>query len=124
MRLRAHRSDRSAGYYELFEHLVPSDMVVLVARGELDVAAVPELRARLEGVAPGKRLLMDLLDVTFIDSLSLAAIVAAKRRMGPEGRMALAADHHYVLLILEAGGLESVVEIFPTRDQAQAYLLG
>jgi anti-anti-sigma factor len=68
-------------------------------------------------------MLLDFEAVTFIDSISLAAVVAAHRRMGPGGRLALATGHPYVLLILEAGGLDGVVEVFPTRDEAEAALL-
>lgn len=98
---------------------------VICARGELDIAAVPELRAHLgEAVAAGaRRLLLDFDAVTFIDSISLAAIVGAERRMGSEGRLAIATGHPYVLLILEAGGLDGVVEVFATRDEAEAALL-
>jgi anti-sigma B factor antagonist len=99
--------------------------LLLVARGELDISAVSELRGNLERATSSGawRILLDLAEVTFIDSLSLAAIVAANRRLGHAGRLALVADHAYVLLILEACGLDSVVEVFRTRDEAETYLL-
>ena len=114
------------GGYGLAAESAPWGGLLVVARGELDVAAVPELRRLLAPAASlgTSRILLDLSEVTFIDSLSLAAIVAAKRRLGDEGRLAVVADHHYVLLIFEAGGLDSVVEVFRTRDEAEAYLLG
>lgn len=98
---------------------------VICARGELDITAVPELRTHLgDALAAGARLLLlDFDAVTFIDSVSLAAIVAAERRMGPDGRLAIATGHPYVLLILEAGGLDDVIEVFSTRDEAEAALL-
>lgn len=98
---------------------------VICARGELDITAVPELRTHVaQAVEAGtRRLLLDLGAVTFIDSVSLAAIVAAERKMGPEGRLVIATDHEYVLLILEAGGLDDVVEVFANRDEAEAALL-
>jgi anti-sigma B factor antagonist len=99
---------------------------VLVASGDLDVATAPALRKRLnEAIEAGvTRLVLDLSDVSFIDSLSLAAIVAAKRRLGDEGRVAVVAHHPYVLLIFEAGGLDAVVELFQTREEATAYARG
>jgi anti-sigma B factor antagonist len=99
--------------------------LLLVARGELDIDVVGELRGYLERATSSgaQRILLDLSEVTFIDSLSLAAIVAANRRLGHAGRLALVADHAYVLLILEACGLDSVVEVFRTRDAAETYLL-
>jgi anti-sigma B factor antagonist len=112
------------GGYGLATEPVGWDGLLVVARGELDVAAVPELRRLLAASPATSRILLDLAEVTFIDSLSLAAIVAAKRRLGDQGRLAVVADHHYVLLIFEAGGLDSVVEVFRTRDEAEAYLSG
>lgn len=98
---------------------------VICARGELDISAVPELRSHLGTAvdAGARRLLLDFDAVTFIDSVSLAAIVAAERRMGPDGRLVIAAAHPYVLLILEAGGLDDVVDTFASRDEAEAALL-
>ena len=96
----------------------------VIARGELDIASVGQLRQRLEAATGSSRVLLDFADVTFIDSLSLATIVAAKRRLDDNGRLAVVADHPYVLLIFEAGGLDSVVEVFRTRAEAEAYLAG
>jgi anti-sigma B factor antagonist len=111
------------GGYGLAVEPATWDGLLVVAQGELDVAAVPELRKLLGASSGTSRILLDLSEVTFIDSLSLAAIVAAKRRLGDEGRLAVVADYHYVLLIFEAGGLDSVVEVFRTRGEAEAYLL-
>lgn len=100
--------------------------VVIAAAGELDVGSVPALRKRLEEAVSGgaRRLLLDFGELTFIDSVSLAAVVAAHRRMGEDGRVVIATEHPYVLLILEAGGLGSVIEVFPTRSDAEAALTG
>lgn len=97
----------------------------VTAWGELDIAAVPDLRSQVEAAlaAGARRLLLDLSAVTFVDSVSLAAVVAAKRRMGPGGRVVIATSHPYVLLILEAGGLDGVVEVFESRTAAEASLL-
>jgi anti-sigma B factor antagonist len=111
--------------YALAEVPASWEGLLLVARGELDIDAVDELRRHLERATSSgaQRILLDLSEVTFVDSLSLAAIVAANRRLGHAGRLALVADHAYVLLILEACGLDSVVEVFRTRDEAETYLL-
>jgi anti-sigma B factor antagonist len=118
-----HQEDSVA--YELVEVPTSWDGLLLVARGELDIDAVGQLRKHLEHATSSgaQRILLDLAEVTFIDSLSLAAIVAANRRLGHAGRLAIVADHAYVLLILEACGLDSVVEVFRTRGDAEAYLL-
>jgi anti-anti-sigma factor len=109
--------------HEIVVEPAPWEGTLLVARGELDIASVMALREKLEGASGSARVLLDFAEVTFIDSLSLAAIVAAKRRLDEHGRLAVVADHPYVLLIFEAGGLDSVVEVFRTRVEAEAYLI-
>jgi anti-sigma B factor antagonist len=97
---------------------------LIVASGELDVQSVPELKERLaEAVDAGtKRVVVDLADVSFIDSLSLSALVGAQRRLGEDGRLAVVAVHEYVRLILQATGLEQVLDVFDTRDEAIAFV--
>jgi anti-sigma B factor antagonist len=97
---------------------------LIVARGELDVQSVPELRARLAEVldAGQTRVVVDLAKVSFIDSLSLSALVGAGRKLGDDGRMAIVAVHEYVRLILQATGLEQVLDVFPSRDEAVAFV--
>jgi anti-sigma B factor antagonist len=99
---------------------------LIVARGELDVQSVDELRARLnEAIDAGnKRIVMDLAEVSFIDSLSLSALVGARRKLGDDGRLAVVAVHEYVQLILQATGLEQVLDVFETRDAAVAFVQG
>jgi len=99
-----------------------ADGVILSASGELDVAAARALRRRLREAheAGARRIVLDLCDVSFVDSLALAAVVGARRRLGPGGRMAVAASHHYVLLVVEAAGLGDQLDIAPTREQALA----
>jgi anti-sigma B factor antagonist len=97
---------------------------LIVATGELDVQSVPELRTRLnEAIDSGKtRIVADLAEVSFIDSLSLSALVGAHRKLGDSGRLAIVAVHEYVLLILQATGLEQVLDVFATREEAVAFV--
>ena len=99
---------------------------LIVASGELDVQSVPELRAKLaEALEGGKqRVVVDLAEVSFIDSLSLSALVGARRKLGDDGRLAIVAVHEYVRLILQATGLEQVLDVFGTRDEAVAFVQG
>jgi anti-sigma B factor antagonist len=54
--------------------------------GELDVAAVPELRMRLAAAhRAGAQLVLDLRDVTFLDSSALSVVLAADRRLAVTG---------------------------------------
>ena len=100
--------------------------LVLEVHGEVDVASSGEVRERLRAAAEtgASRILVDLSDVTFIDSIAMAGIVGAQRRLPPGGRLAIVAYHPYVLLVLEAVGLQHVVHVYPTRAEAEEYLAG
>ena len=106
------------------EEPLREDGFVLEVHGEVDIASSSQLRGRLRAAADAgaSRILVDLGDVTFIDSIAMAAIVGTQRRLPPNGRLALVAHHPYVLLVLEAVGLQHVVHVFPTRDEAEEYL--
>ena len=106
------------------EPMGPEGAVVAVT-GELDMLTVPALREELNAVIEGgiRRVVLDLTDVSFIDSVSLAAIVTTRRRLGEGGRVGVVIEEgSYAMLIFEIGGLDSVVELFPTRERAVARL--
>ena len=99
--------------------------VLVTVRGELDMLTVPELRSVLDAVIDGgpRRVVLDLTEVSFIDSVSLAAIVNARRRLGAGGRLGVVIEEgSYAMLIFEIGGLDSIVELFHTRVRAVAKL--
>lgn len=95
---------------------------LIVAEGEMDIAAVPDLRRLLDQAitASVPRVVLDLSEVDFVDSVALATLIGAKRRLGPEGQLAVVVTHPYVLLVFEATGLNHVVTITETRETAVA----
>lgn len=64
----------------------------VVLAGELDLYRVPELAAALE--VPAGRIVVDLRDVTFLDSATLALLVQEHRRLQ-------AAGHELIVLVGE-----------------------
>lgn len=94
--------------------------------GELDMVTAPGLRRRLErAIAGGARgIVVDLRDVTFVDSLSLASLVAAKHRLAPRGRLAVVADDEFVGLMTRAAGLAGVLDLFADQDAARDFAFG
>ena len=121
MRLTPKHTDETPGFHI---HAEPADWggTLVVASGEMDIAAVPELRRQLDQATGARvpRLVLDLVDVDFVDSVALATLIGAKRRLGPEGRLAVVVTHPYVLLVLEATGLNHVVTLTRTREAAFA----
>jgi len=91
--------------------------------GELDIQGAVALRAEIDGAldAGATAIVADLRDVTFIDSVSLAVLVAAKRKLEPDGRLALVTGDSYVGLIITAARLNTVLDVFPDREAAEAF---
>ncbi len=58
---------------------------VFALRGELDVAHAEELRLALTSVAEGSVVVVDLSELTFIDSSGLTALVHARNKLAATG---------------------------------------
>jgi anti-anti-sigma factor len=54
-------------------------------RGELDLASVPELAGVLQAMA-GPKVVVDLSELTFIDSSGVSALVRTQQRLAAEDR--------------------------------------
>jgi anti-sigma B factor antagonist len=95
----------------------PDGSVLLTITGELDIATVPVVRERLSAVieAGARRLVVDLRDVSFMDSTGLAAFIHAKMRLGDEGHLTLVMEpDSYAHLIFEVAGLVGVLDVVDT----------
>jgi anti-sigma B factor antagonist len=95
---------------------------VVALRGELDVATMPSLDEALSGAVRGEgtpRVLIDLSEVTFIDSTALMRLLTALRQLDRRGgQMVLACSNPTVLRLFEVTRTNETFEIFPTRDRA------
>jgi len=88
--------------------------VVVIASGEIDLATSPELRAELlkpEAEAPN--IVLDLRQVTFIDSSGLGVLVGQQKRSQEDGRsFAIAVDEaSAVQRILDLSGLIKILDV-------------
>jgi anti-sigma B factor antagonist len=102
---------------------VRGDAVVLALHGEVDLHAAPELRERLaatiDGGAPA--VLVDLSDVTFVDSTALGVLVGAMKRLRATRRpLRLVAPRPDVRRLLEITLLDRVLGIDATTEDALA----
>jgi anti-sigma B factor antagonist len=92
---------------------------VLVARGQLDVATAPQFRQALVEAQYGgeSRVVVDLDEVEFIDSMGLGVLVGGvKRARSHRGRFVVVCSHPRVLRLLEVTGLDAVLDV--VADQA------
>ena len=105
--------------FQLSEDVVEGIPVLHLA-GEIDLAAAPALRDRLValaqqlaagGGAPG--VVLDLDQVSFIDSTGLSVLVAAHSRLGESGRqLRVAAAPPRVRRVLELTGLDGLLLLY------------
>ena len=95
---------------------------VIALRGELDVATVGRLRAALAPIVEDDsvmKVVVDLVEVTFIDSTGLMTLLNALRRLVRRGgRLVLACSNPTVLRLFEATRTDATFEIVATREQA------
>ncbi|GAA0903370.1 STAS domain-containing protein [Virgisporangium aurantiacum] len=97
------------------------DSAVVTASGELDMESADELRDGLADAiaADPRRLVIDLSDVTFVDSTILGVLVGARSRLGRNsGRIHLVISNPFVLRLFHLTGLDQVFAIHSTRGQA------
>jgi anti-anti-sigma factor len=90
--------------------------------GEVDIATSPHLREALAQRPPaGALLLVDLTDVTFIDSSGLSVLLTLHRDVKAAGeRLAVVCPDGPARLLFEVTGVEAELPLFPTREAALA----
>ena len=98
--------------------------VVVTLSGELDAHDAPGLRelfasAHERAQADDVSVLLDLTQVTFLDSTVLASIVGLLRRVREAGgELGVVLPRGSALRIFEITGLDSVLTTYPTRAAA------
>ena len=87
---------------------------VVGAAGELDVNTAPELREQLARLVNegARRIVVDLADVSFVDSTALSVLVSALKRLRQaDGDLQLAAPTPSVRRVFEITGLTRLFTI-------------
>src|SRR3954451_23362275 len=96
---------------------------VLPLKGEIDLHVSPSVTASLNEMINEKpeRMVVDLSDVSYIDSAGLAALVEAMQKVeGYGGKFMLAGLQETVRSIFEISRLDQVFQIFPDPNTALA----
>ena len=95
-------------------------LVVITLRGELDIYTVPGFRRDIGQVDPAAaRIVLDLNEVTLLDSSGLGAIVALRARAAEgSGGVAIACERQQVLRVFDVTGLRSAFPIGRDVDAA------
>jgi anti-sigma B factor antagonist len=98
---------------------------VITIEGELDLYTAPRLKETLlstleDGVL---KIVVDMAGVHFIDSSALGVLIGGVKRLKPKGgKIVLVSVDENVNWIFQITGLNSVFEIYSTRDEALAGL--
>ena len=96
---------------------------VLPLKGEIDLHVSPVVTASLTAMIEQKpeRMVIDLSEVTYIDSAGLAALIQAMQKVEAYGgKFLLAGLQDTVRSIFEISRLDQVFQIFPDTDAALA----
>jgi anti-sigma B factor antagonist len=98
--------------------------VCLALTGELDLASAPVLTNHLKSAAETeKHLVVDLSGLRYIDSTGAKVLLEAHRNLKQRGRrIVLAAVSPMARRILTVLGVEQVLAVYPTVDDAVAAL--
>jgi anti-anti-sigma factor len=98
---------------------------VIVAAGELDAFAAPDLASAFEDVSGDKRVVADLARVSFMDSTALGLIVRVSRELAEAGaRVRIVLPTGSARRIFEITSLDGVLPVAETRSAALAELDG
>ncbi len=94
---------------------------VVTLAGEIDIYAAPDFKeALVTGIDAGaRRMIVDLTDVTFIDSTALGVLVSGARRVRPrDGNLDVVCTDENIIRIFEITGLDRVFDIHLSRTEA------
>ena len=96
---------------------------VLVASGELDAFAAPDIASAFREIEGAARVLVDLGRVSLMDSTALGIIVRHVRALGAQDvRVQVVLPEGFARRIFEITTLDRVLPVAGTRDEALATL--
>jgi anti-anti-sigma factor len=100
-----------------------SDVAVLHLRGELDADTAAELHSTLAELLerPVPKIVVDLTDLKFCDSVGLSTFITSKQVIAARGGwLTFAGANPFLMRLLETVGLSRYFAIFPEVDDAIA----
>jgi anti-sigma B factor antagonist len=97
----------------------------VVVRGEVDIATAPQLTAAIDEAIRESlgTFIVDLCDVDFIDSSGVNVVMRARAVLGREDRqLVVICPPGPVRRIFEVAGIDDLLVLFDSREQAAASL--
>ncbi len=118
-------------HFEIDSGPGPDDVYLVRVRGEVDMSHEDELRGELRNaVAAGSNgIVVDLTECEFIDSSGVRALLLSREAQNSEEEedsehLAVAASSEQILRILGVMGIDRVIPIRPTVEEAAAAITG
>ena len=100
----------------------PSSNVVLRFSGYLDIGRYPEFRTAFQNVEAGRPVLVDLRDVTGVDSVFLSELLLFRRRHRPAVVAVLIAPQSSVAKVFSLAEVGTKLNVFSDEPSATAAL--
>jgi anti-sigma B factor antagonist len=116
-----HVDERAADFRLEVEHEHDASIVAVI--GDVDLYSAPELREQLATLvdAGTDRVVVDLTECTFLDSMGLGVLVGAKKRMVErDGRIDLVVPTPQIRRIFEITMLDEIFGVYESREAARA----
>jgi anti-sigma B factor antagonist len=107
----------------LEEERVGGGRAVVTLGGEVDLHTAPELRERLGAAIDDgcREIVVDLTQVTFVDSMTLGVLLGALKRLRQQsGELKIVVSDPSLRRIFEITLLDNVFQLFDSRDRALA----
>jgi anti-sigma B factor antagonist len=98
---------------------------VIAARGEIDLFTAPDLKQVLTDAIEGgaHRVVVDLSEVSFLDSTALGVLIGAVKRLRSRGgALAIVNVDASIAKTFQITGLDQIFTILPSRAEALAAL--
>ena len=98
---------------------------VVAVAGDADLHSAPELREKLTDLVDGgtTRVVVDLSDATFVDSMTLGVLLGTTKRLRLKGgRLDLVVSRAEIRRIFEITMLDRVFELHSSREEAEQRL--
>ncbi|HEU4980518.1 MAG TPA: STAS domain-containing protein [Solirubrobacterales bacterium] len=115
--------------FEISSERGPGDTFVVRVVGEVDMSREDEVRQELRRAVDEKPsgIVVDLTECEFIDSSGVRALLLSREAQNSDEdseRLAVAASSEQILRILSVMGLDKVIPVHPTVEEAAAALQG
>ena len=98
------------------------DAFILTLEGEFDLSSAPAVRTALDRAVDGgiRRIVIDMLDCSFVDSTGLGVLLHTAKRIEAVGGMALVCIDEQIRRLLGLTMIDRTIPVFPTREDALA----